>query len=312
MMAKSSLGAREAMKWLAHRALFPLVEGIYAAGFALLGRLLRPGVRLSTPTGNDRVLVIAPHSDDETLGCGGTIALHSKAGDHVCVLIVTDGGSSRAGGLGREEMRRRRHDEAARAMSALAPVELIRLDLPEGAWPPEELYAPLSALIERLQPTLIYTTSCVDFHPEHLKVARVVAQALDALPEQAETLVRVYELQVPLTPALANVAVGISATERAKGRALAEYATQTASFGWVPRHARYLRSLYGMPSTIEVFWELRPLEYGLFMSSFPGIKPRFRSIRVRPFTDGLAWLVGARARITLKGIITREVDNLTH
>jgi LmbE family N-acetylglucosaminyl deacetylase len=309
MMAERKAYARRVLKWLAHRALFPLVEGIYAAGFALAGRLLRPGVRLSAPTGNDRVLVIAPHPDDETLGCGGTIALHSREGGHVCVLIVTDGSSSRAGGLGREEMRQRRHDEAASAMSALAPVELIRLGLPEGAWPPEELYAHLSALIERLKPTLIYTTSCVDFHPEHLKVARVVAQALEALPEQAEVLVRVYELQVPLTPALANVAVGISATESAKRCALAEYATQTASFGWVPRHARYLRKLYGMRSTIEVFWELRPGQYRLLMSSFPGEKFRFRSIRVRPFSDGLAWTMGLRARISLKRIATGKAHH---
>ncbi|HEX9991001.1 MAG TPA: PIG-L family deacetylase [Chloroflexia bacterium] len=302
MTAKRKAWARRALKWLANRALFPIVEGIYAAGFTLVGRLLRPGVRLSPPTGRDRVLVIAPHPDDETLGCGGTIALHSRAGDHVCVLIVTDGASSRAGGLGREEMRRLRHDEAASAMSALAPVELIRLALPEGRWEPEDLQAPLSALIERLKPTLIYTTSCVDFHPEHLKVARVAAQALDALPERTEALIRIYELQVPLTPVLANVVVGISAAEGAKWRALAEYVTQAGSFEWVPRHARYLRKLYGMRSTIEVFWELRPGEYRLLMSRCAEVKPRFRSIRLRPFSDGLAWLMALRARVYLKGI----------
>jgi LmbE family N-acetylglucosaminyl deacetylase len=201
-------------------------------------------------------------------------------------------------------MRQTRYEEAASAMSTLAPVELIRLGLPEGRWKPEELYAPLSAFIERLQPTLIYTTSCVDFHPEHLKVARVVAQALDALPEPTEMLVRIYELQVPLTPVLANVAVIISAAEGAKGRALAEYGTQAGSFGWVPRHARYLRDLYGRQSTLELFWELRPEEYRRLMSGFAGIKPRFRSIRARPFSDGLAWLVGLRARISLKRIAT--------
>jgi LmbE family N-acetylglucosaminyl deacetylase len=255
------------------------------------------------------VLVIAAHPDDETLGCGGTIALHSRAGDQVCVLIVTDGGSSRAGGLGREEMRRLRHDEAASAMSALTPVELIRLGLPEGGWLPEELHAPLSALIERLRPTLIYTTSCVDFHPEHLKVARVVAQALDALPGQAATLVRIYELQVPLTPVLANVAVEIGDAEEAKGRALAEYGTQAGSFGWVPRHARYLRKLYGRRSTIEVFWEISPVEYRRLMIRFEGVKPRFRSIRLRPFSDGLAWLVGLRARTSLKRIATGKAHH---
>ena len=39
-----------------------------------------------------RVLVFAPHPDDETIGCGGSLALHAKAGDPVKVVILTDGG----------------------------------------------------------------------------------------------------------------------------------------------------------------------------------------------------------------------------
>ncbi len=41
-----------------------------------------------------RVLVIAAHPDDEVLGMGGTIALHTGAGDDVRVLVVTDGSST--------------------------------------------------------------------------------------------------------------------------------------------------------------------------------------------------------------------------
>ena len=37
------------------------------------------------------VIVIAPHPDDEILGCGGTIAAHCAAGDHVTVVLLTRG-----------------------------------------------------------------------------------------------------------------------------------------------------------------------------------------------------------------------------
>lgn len=37
------------------------------------------------------ILVFAPHPDDETIGCGGTIALHRARNDQVKVIIVTDG-----------------------------------------------------------------------------------------------------------------------------------------------------------------------------------------------------------------------------
>ena len=49
---------------------------------------------------NKKVLVIAAHPDDEVLGCGGTIALHARAGDRVTAVIVCEGESLRYGKKG--------------------------------------------------------------------------------------------------------------------------------------------------------------------------------------------------------------------
>ena len=40
------------------------------------------------------VLVIAPHADDETLGCGGTLLRHASEGDETSWLIMTDADES--------------------------------------------------------------------------------------------------------------------------------------------------------------------------------------------------------------------------
>ena len=37
-----------------------------------------------------KILVIAPHPDDETLGCGGTLLRHKANGDEISWVIVTD------------------------------------------------------------------------------------------------------------------------------------------------------------------------------------------------------------------------------
>jgi LmbE family N-acetylglucosaminyl deacetylase len=277
-----------------------MLERGWELGFLLAGLLFHPKVTLSRPSGSERVLVVAPHPDDETLGCGGTIAQHLEAGDQVCVLVVTDGGGSRAGGLGRDEIRRLRATETARAARSLGPVDLVQLGLPEGRWAPGDLLEHLVALLRSHAPQLVYAPSCIDFHPEHVKVARVLADALRSLEGSVRPKIRIYELQVPLTPILANIAVEVGgAAAKKKARALSDYRTQQGSLGHVPRQSRYLRRLYRSRHPLEVFWELDPESYCRLMEC-GSTTAKYRGMRLRPLSDGLAWSAGAEERRRMK------------
>ena len=66
----------------------------------------------------NRVLVISPHPDDESIGCGGTLRKHALDGDSVHVIFLTSG---ERGGHGRslEETARIREQEAKTAASVL-------------------------------------------------------------------------------------------------------------------------------------------------------------------------------------------------
>lgn len=70
-------------------------------------------------------LVVAPHPDDESLGCGGAIALLARAGIPVRILFVSDGSGSHPGSLRYppERLRALREDEARCAMHALGVPE---------------------------------------------------------------------------------------------------------------------------------------------------------------------------------------------
>src|SRR3984957_20844985 len=48
---------------------------------------------------DERIVVLAPHMDDEVIGCGGTLARHIACGSHITVVFLTDGrGGGAAGG----------------------------------------------------------------------------------------------------------------------------------------------------------------------------------------------------------------------
>jgi LmbE family N-acetylglucosaminyl deacetylase len=309
-MAADGRGLRHSVsrhsRWrrIARDALYGACELGWIAFFTVWCALLRPRPAHWTPTGKEPVLVVAPHPDDETLGCGGTIARHLDSGDSVCVLIATDGGRSRAGGYGSDKIVALRREEAKAAVAELGPARLVQLGLPEGAWKTGQLVDPLRDLLHSLRPTLVYSTSPMDYHPEHLRVCMALADALELEQSHEVAAIRMYEVQVPLGPVLVNMAVDIGPMEGRKQGALAAYKSQAAGINWAQRKERYLRALYGTRAPIEVFWEVTPSQFHrLAAQSLSAVgRPSFRGLRHRPFTDGLAWVVGWRERRRLKTI----------
>jgi LmbE family N-acetylglucosaminyl deacetylase len=79
----------------------------------LLSRPL-PAADLALPA-----VVFAPHQDDETLGCGGLVALKRARGVPVVVVFLTDGRTSHSRFLDADELARRRRDEALAACRTL-------------------------------------------------------------------------------------------------------------------------------------------------------------------------------------------------
>ena len=264
-----------------------LAEWVWARGFRELGPRGRRVARWQ-PLGGGRVLVVAPHPDDETLGCGGTLVKHRRVGDLVRVVQVTDGRASRAGGLGPDEMAARRQDEARRAMAAL-DVELVWLGLREAEWRDDELLPHLARLLREDRPSVIYAPSPIDYHPEHVRVARVLAQL-------APSPVRVFELGVPLGPTLVNLVDDITCVEGVRQIALAAYASQTLGISNLRRLRRYAGAYWQRAGLAEPFWELSPDGFRAVVAAAGWRPTLFRGLRARAFGDPLSYLVGWRAR----------------
>ena len=139
-------------------------------------------VAVTDLSGGGDVILLAPHPDDESLGCGGAIAALSDLGCAVQVIVITDGGHSHPSSAShpREKLCTLRAVEVARAVDILtmgrgpAP---IMLNYPDNAAPDGVLAATAAArqIQAHLTPSIsaIWTAWGQDPHPDHGRTARI-------------------------------------------------------------------------------------------------------------------------------------------
>jgi len=253
------------------------------------------------------VLVIAPHPDDEAIACSGTLLRHVASGDGVVVAIATDGRLAGAAPTP-DQVAALRRDEAFAAARLLGVERLEWLGLPEGSWEEPELRTLLHDLLERYEPTVVYAPSRVDFHPEHLAVAHALARALGTLAVDAAARIRlrVYQVQVPLTPILANVVADVSSVLVESTAALCAYDSQLGSIEGVHRRRRYGALAHRMRGPVEEFWELTAQQYAeLHCGSSVEWLGKFRGVRRFAWTDPLAYWLGNAERRRLQAAAAR-------
>ncbi len=116
-----------------------------------------------------RVLVIAPHPDDEVLGCGGTIARHVQNGDEVHVVVVTRGIPE----LFPAEVIEGTRGELRRAHDMLGVSTTQFLDYPcpkTDTVPGCELADTIGRVIRSLAASVVYLPHRGDLHVDHRTV----------------------------------------------------------------------------------------------------------------------------------------------
>lgn len=277
-------------------------EWLWGMGFAVYGRAMRSHpTRWSTPGGR-KVLVVAPHPDDEAIGCAGTLLLHSMAGDRVCIAIATDGRRSRVI-PDPDQMAAERKREAGEAASLMKADRLDWLGHPEGEYTSAALTQSLFALLNAYQPDLIYAPSRIDFHPEHMQVAHALAVALSDPGATYGRVVRIYQVQVPLTSPVCNLVCDVSAVAEQCAAVLAAYASQAGTLQSTLRQRRYRARVHGFAKEAEEFWEVPASRYIALHCTTPQQWPSaFRGLRSLSLSDPLAYLVGRSERRRLLSV----------
>ena len=187
------------------------------------------------------ILIVAPHPDDETLACGGTIAKRIKEGYNVNVIFLTDGRNSHLHELGitsdptPNELIEIRKQEAKRATGILGlkKNDLIFLNLENITLQANFEFARkhVTQTMKRLRPEEIFFPDEEDMHKAHSAACRIVRDSIKALsisPKKYQYIIWTNKNESKPHDNLFHV--DVSSVLALKEKAICEYKSQITNF----------------------------------------------------------------------------------
>ena len=210
-----------------------------------------------------KILVVAAHPDDETLGAGGTIAKHVSAGDDVSVLILGQGIASRKeGGEDVSKEIEALRSDSRRALAKLGVKEAAFQDFPDNKFdsvPLLDVIKAVEKIVSEKKPGTIYTHHHGDLNVDHRMTFKAVITACRPVGSSVKKLLcfetlssTEWNVQNSDTAFLPNKFVDISSTLEKKLSALREYKSEMKKFP-------HPRSLEG----VETLAKMRGMAVGL-------------------------------------------------
>lgn len=203
------------------------------------------------------ILVVAPHPDDEVLGCGGLLALAHIQSVPSRVLVLTDGGAG-----GDAATRERESNAAARVLQPHArPAAIEFWRLPDrGLVPDDALIARLGEVVRSMQAGWLLAPSPFEVHPDHRAACVLAIDAARQRQAAGDPVQLVFfEVGHPLMP---NCLIDITPVADLKHRAMQCFGSQLSAQAYDAQMAslnRYRSYTLGPRAThAEAYWIVPP------------------------------------------------------
>jgi len=218
-------------------------------------------IPITAPFGRS-MLIVAPHQDDEAIGCGGSLALQVASGNAASVVIMQDGADEHESvSMTREaltEVRNQESRDAAREAGIDSPTFFGLKDLRSNA---DATASTLRQIIERCRADAIFTPFVLDGHPDHRACNFILARALAGL----DRTIRIFQYEV-WSFCIPNVLVVIDSVAGKKAEMLACFKTANKALDYAHAtkglnmfHSRLLPA--GHAKYVECFFELPRQEF---------------------------------------------------
>lgn len=224
-------------------------------------------------------MVLAPHMDDEVIGCGGTLRKCVLSGKEIVVVYFTDGrqGDKYLSSIGEHELIQHRQclvqirkDEARGACEVLGIEKMHFLDgEDQRLQSTPEMRGALAGLLTDFQPDTIFVPFFLENHPDHRETARVLVETVAGTSLCCECYA--YEVWTAIYP---NCIIDITPVVETKRLALLRYQSQL-------KHNNYVRTTLGLNAFrsmnadgegyAEAFWQSTLDSFCTFFSEVDGL-----------------------------------------
>lgn len=151
-----------------------------------------------------RVLILAPHVDDESIGAGAALLKHARNGDEITCAYITDGSASDTD-LSRDAIVSLRKEEAQKIKEFIGLKEIIFLDEQDGKVSSNQILADkIYEILDRVNPDVIYAPFIIDGHKDHVETTKSLLYALEQYNTDFSNIY-LYEINCPIMPEIINI-----------------------------------------------------------------------------------------------------------
>ncbi|MCL5795575.1 MAG: PIG-L family deacetylase [Patescibacteria group bacterium] len=209
-------------------------------GFEVFSQAIKDSMRLNILKDTSEIfnkksaniLVLAPHPDDDTFACGGSLAQHSQNDQQISVIYLCDGSKGTIDGKINSSLIELRKNEAKNANQIIGVNDSHFWKFKDG-----KLSANKTAInllrthLLKFKPDLIYVPNLVDNHPDHLATNEILYKALKIINKKQEfnPLISQYELWTPVFP---NRIIDITNVHIIKNKAMLCHQSQLKTKGY--------------------------------------------------------------------------------
>lgn len=198
----------------------------------------------------NKVLVLAPHVDDEVIGCGGSICKYTSKNTKVYITYMTDGSKGTLNNKEDMALAQIRKEEAHNIKEILGVEKCFFIDLKDrGEWDIEKAAADLAKIIDEIKPDAVYVPPSNDLHIDHQKTNKILQQII--ISGKYNGLIYVYEIWTPINP---NIIINITEFMDKKKEALAVCQSQTGIMD-------YKKMMFALNAYRACFIPLRGVDY---------------------------------------------------